>query len=49
VIGAEWSMSVPPLQAVGSPAALAVIGAGESLDQPLRHVLRGYLSLILNP
>lgn len=49
VVGAEWSMSVPPLQAVGTPAARAVIGAGESLDEPLRHVLRGYLSLVLNP
>jgi hypothetical protein len=49
VIGAEWSMSVPPLQAVGTPAARAVFGAGESLDQPLRHVVRGYVSLVLNP
>ena len=49
VIGAEWSMSVPPLQAVGTPSARAVIGAGESLDEPLRHAVRGYVSLTLNP
>jgi Tol biopolymer transport system component len=49
VIGAEWSMSVPPMQAVGTPAARAVIGAGESLDAPLRHAVRGYVSLVLVP
>jgi hypothetical protein len=49
VIGAEFTTAVPAMPAVGTPAARGSIGVGESLDAPLRHRLRAYLSLILNP
>ena len=49
VVGADWSMSVPAIPSAGTPAARAVIGVGRSLDDPFRHKVRGYLSLVLNP
>lgn len=49
VIGAETSTAVGSVPAVGTPSARGVIGVGESLDAPLRHRLRLYASLVLNP
>lgn len=49
VVGADWSMSVPAIPSAGTPAARATIGVGRSLDEPFRHKVRGYLSLVLNP
>ena len=47
--GAEWSASLPPVPLVGTPAARAQIGAGISLDAPLKNRLGVYASLTLNP
>ncbi|HXT18314.1 MAG TPA: hypothetical protein VN706_21970 [Gemmatimonadaceae bacterium] len=49
VAGAEWTVNVPQMQAVGTPAARAVVGGGESLDVPLRHRFSLYASLVLTP
>jgi hypothetical protein len=49
VAGAEWSASVPPVPLVGTPAARAQIGAGLSLDPPLKNRLGIYAMLTLNP
>jgi Tol biopolymer transport system component len=49
VTGAEWSAAVPPVPLVGTPAARAQIGAGLSLDAPLKNRLGVYASLTLNP
>jgi len=49
VLGLEWVTSVPPIAAVGTPAARAQIGVGESLDAPIRKKVRAYVSLVLNP
>ena len=49
VAGAEWSAAIPPVPLVGTPAARAQIGAGLSLDAPLKNRLGVYASLTLNP
>ena len=49
VTGAEWSSAFPPLPLVGTPAARAQIGAGLSLDPPVKNRLGVYASLTLNP
>jgi len=49
VTGAEWTAAVPPVPLVGTPAARAQIGAGLSLDAPLKNRLGVYASLTLNP
>ena len=49
VTGAEWSAAFPPIPLVGTPAARAQVGAGLSLDAPLKNRLGVYASLTLNP
>jgi Tol biopolymer transport system component len=49
VIGLEGSQSVASIAVAGVPAARIVYGAGESLDEPFRRRLRGYLSIVINP
>jgi len=49
VTGAEWSAAFPPIPLVGTPAARAQIGAGFSLDPPVKNRLGVYASLTLNP
>jgi hypothetical protein len=47
--GAEWSAAFPPIPLVGTPSARAQIGAGLSLDQPVKNRVGVYASLTLNP
>jgi hypothetical protein len=49
VIGLDWSMSVGAIAPAGTPAARAQFGIGESLDEPFRRRVRGYVNVILNP
>ncbi|MGH7617961.1 MAG: hypothetical protein ACREPM_12090, partial [Gemmatimonadaceae bacterium] len=49
VIGVEWSQSVPAIVPAGTPAARGQIGLGESLDAPMRHKVRAYVSIVINP
>lgn len=49
VIGAEWSQSVGAIPMTGTPPARAQFGVGESLDPPVRHHLRVYASLVIDP
>jgi hypothetical protein len=49
VIGAEWTQFVSAIPMVGTPPARAQIGIGESLDTPVRHRLRAYVGLVLDP
>jgi hypothetical protein len=49
VVGIDWSASIPHVAVAGTPDARAQIGIGESLDPPLQHALRGYVSLVLAP
>ncbi|HEY9227503.1 MAG TPA: hypothetical protein VIP11_12690, partial [Gemmatimonadaceae bacterium] len=49
VTGVEWGMSIPAIAGTGTPAARAQIGVGRSLDEPFRHKVRAYVSLVLNP
>ena len=49
VVGAEWSGGTGAVPFLGTPAARGVIGVGESLDAPLRHRVRGYVTLVLDP
>ena len=49
VAGAEWSAGFPPIPLVGTPAARAQIGAGISLDPPVKNRVGVYASLTLNP
>lgn len=49
VIGLEGSQSVAAIPVAGVPSARIVYGAGESLDEPFRRQVRGYLSIIINP
>jgi hypothetical protein len=49
VAGADWSASFPPVPLVGTPAARAQIGAGLSMDAPLKNRLGVYASLTLSP
>jgi hypothetical protein len=49
VTGAEWSASVPAMPLIGTPSARAQVGAGLSLDAPLKNRLGVYASLTVNP
>jgi hypothetical protein len=49
VAGVEWTQSVAAIAMAGTPPARARIGVGESLDPPVRHRVRAYLSLVLDP
>ena len=49
VVGAEWASRVAAIPLAGTPAARGVLGIGESLDAPLRHRVRAYVSLVLDP
>jgi len=49
VIGFESTQSVSAIPVIGTPPARLRLGAGESLDEPFRHRLRVYLSLVLDP
>jgi hypothetical protein len=49
VIGLDWSASVPAIAIAGTPAARAMVGVGESLDEPFRHRVRAYVNVVLNP
>jgi hypothetical protein len=49
VAGIEWTQSVSAIPMAGTPAARALIGVGESLDAPLRHRVRVYAALVLDP
>lgn len=49
VVGLEWSGAIGAVPVAGTPAARAQVGIGESLDQPFRHRVRAYVSVVLNP
>lgn len=49
VIGLETTQTVSAIPVIGTPPARLRLGAGESLDEPFRHRLRVYLSLVLEP
>ncbi len=49
VIGLEGSYSIAAIPVAGVPAARIVYGGGESLDEPFRRQIRGYLSVVINP
>jgi hypothetical protein len=49
VIGLEGSQSFAAIPVAGVPTARIVYGAGESLDEPFRRQIRGYLSVVINP
>ena len=49
VVGLEGSYAVNAIPYAGVPAARIVYGAGESLDEPFRRQIRGYLSVLINP
>ena len=49
VIGLEWSGGIPAIPIAGTPAARGQVGIGESLDEPFRHQVRAYVSVVLNP
>ena len=47
VIGVEWTGSIAAVPVAGTPAARGQIGVGESLDAPLRHRVRAYVSVVI--
>ena len=49
VLGAEWTASMPAVPFAGTPPVRALLGVGRSLDAPLRHEIRGYVSVIMDP
>ena len=49
VVGAEWSQSIAAIPMAGTPPARVQFGIGESLDDPVRHRLRVYGSLVIDP
>jgi hypothetical protein len=49
VIGVEGSYAVAAIPVAGVPTARIVYGAGESLDEPFRRQIRGYLSVVISP
>jgi hypothetical protein len=49
VAGIEWTQSVSAIPMAGTPAARALIGIGESIDAPVRHRVRVYAALVLDP
>jgi hypothetical protein len=49
VAGIEWTQSVTAIPMVGTPPARAQIGIGESIDAPVRHRIRAYAALVIDP
>jgi hypothetical protein len=49
VAGIEWTQSVSAIPMAGTPPARALIGIGESIDAPVRHRVRIYAALVLDP
>ena len=49
VVGLELTMDQSPVPVLGLPGARLVAGVGYSLDEPVRHETRGYLSATLRP
>jgi hypothetical protein len=49
VAGIEWTQSVSAIPMAGTPPARALIGIGESIDAPVRHRVRVYAALVLDP
>jgi len=49
VAGIEWTQSVSAIPMAGTPPARALIGIGESIDAPVRHRVRVYAGLVLDP
>jgi len=49
VAGVEWTQAVASIPMAGTPPVRAQIGIGESLDVPVRHRVRVYAMLVLNP
>jgi Tol biopolymer transport system component len=49
VVGAEWTQSLASIPMAGTPPLRAQIGVGESLDAPVRHRVRVYAGLVLDP
>ena len=49
VIGIELTVDQSSVPVLGLPGARLVAGVGYSLDEPLRHQTRGYLSATLRP
>lgn len=49
VIGLELTIDQGPVAVLGLPGARLIAGVGESLDAPVRHQTRGYLTVSLRP
>ena len=49
VVGAEYGERFPAIGFVRLPQTAVRAGAGYSLDEPFRHRLRGYLSVVYRP
>lgn len=49
VVGLDATTVVPNIALAGTPAARLQLGAGESIDPPLRHRVQGYVSVVFNP
>jgi hypothetical protein len=49
VAGIEWTQSVSAIPMAGTPPARVLIGIGESIDAPVRHRVRMYATLVLDP
>ena len=49
VVGLELTLDQSPVSVLGLPGARLVAGIGYSLDAPVRHQTRGYLSATLRP
>ena len=47
VVGVEWTGSIAAIPVAGTPAAHGQIGVAESLDAPLRHRVRAYVSVVI--
>jgi Tol biopolymer transport system component len=49
VLGIELTMDQSPVPVLGLPGVRLIAGVGYSLDEPVRHQTRGYLSATLRP
>jgi hypothetical protein len=49
VIGLEGSQSSPAIHSLAVPNVRAVYGVGESLNEPFRRKLRGYVAIYVTP
>ncbi len=49
VYGAEGSLAVSAIPVAGVPNTRLVYGIGESIDEPFRKQVRGYVSVVINP